>query len=370
MRITFITAALSNDGVGDYTRLLADSCQRMGHECQIVSICDHESHSQVASDEGVQINRFQGKAFSASKLNDIRQVFANFQPDWVSLQFVPYAFENRGILRTFPRHLEKILPDGKRHIMLHEIWSGVDRLSPIKIRLLGALQKRSIKKMLELLKPSSIHTNNTYYKALLERQSFKVDVLPLFGNIPNSLWEPDVARREFIEPYIAPTDTPLIHIGIFGSIHREWNPEPFLSSISEYATHSGKHILFASVGRIGAAGELIWEAMQQRHPEITFIRHGEASAQSISGLLQSLDFGIATSPMHIIEKSGSVKAMQEHGLPVIVTRLNEADSDTPEAYTQLFPFDIDFSKLYVKLKKTAPRFGLEQTTQQFIKALS
>jgi hypothetical protein len=372
MRISFITAALSNDGVGDYTRLLAESCQRMGHACQIVSLCDHEQqqHPLVDSKDGVQISRFLGNAFPKSKLSGIRKSLSDFQPDWISLQFVPYGFEKRGCLRTFPSHLKSTLPEAKLHVMFHEIWSGIDRLSPLKIRILGALQRRYIKKMLKLLEPQSIHTSNTFYKKNLIQESIKVDQLPLFGNIPYHTWKPDAARREFIEPYIDSASSDWIHIGLFGSIHREWNPEPSLSQISEYAAQAEKQILFASVGRMGAAGELIWDTMQERHPEITFIRHGEASPQSISGLLQCLDFGIATSPMHIIEKSGTAKAMLEHGLPVVVTRLGEADCEDTPTDTQIFPFNADFSQLYMKLEKTAPQSGLELTTQQFIQALS
>jgi len=370
MRISFITAALSNDGVGDYTRLLAASCQRMGHTCQIISICDHEQVSMVESDEDIQISRFQAKTFPQEKLSSIRQTLADFKPDWISLQFVPYGFEGRGCLRTFPTALMATLPDAKLQIMFHEIWSGVDRLSPFKRRILGIIQKRYIKKMLKLLKPQSIQTSNTFYKNLLEQESLKVSRLPLFGNIPLKNWELDAARKQFIGPYLNSGSSNFIHIGIFGSIHREWNPEPSLSIISEYAGKNGKQVLFTSIGRIGAAGHLIWESMKQRHPEVTFISHGEATSSIISGWLQSLDFGIATSPMHIIEKSGTVKAMLEHGLPVVVTRLGEANNEEMADDAQIFPFHDDFQKLFELLKRTPPRPGLEQTTQLFIQVLS
>jgi hypothetical protein len=40
----------------------------------------------------------------------------------------------------------------------------------------------------------------------------------------------------------------------------------------------------------------------------------------ISKILQCLDLGLATSPRQLIQKSGSVAAMLEHGLPILVTR--------------------------------------------------
>ena len=47
---------------------------------------------------------------------------------------------------------------------------------------------------------------------------------------------------------------------------------------------------------------------------------GERSSKEISRILQTLDIGIATTPRQVIQKSGSVAAMLEHGLKVLVIR--------------------------------------------------
>jgi len=47
---------------------------------------------------------------------------------------------------------------------------------------------------------------------------------------------------------------------------------------------------------------------------------GEWSAAEISKLLQTLDLGLATTPLEVIQKSGSAAAMLEHGLPLLVIR--------------------------------------------------
>jgi hypothetical protein len=50
------------------------------------------------------------------------------------------------------------------------------------------------------------------------------------------------------------------------------------------------------------------------------IMTGERSPSEISKILQALDLGLATTPRQMIQKSGSVSAMLEHGLRILVTR--------------------------------------------------
>jgi hypothetical protein len=74
-------------------------------------------------------------------------------------------------------------------------------------------------------------------------------------------------------------------------------------------------------GRAGEAGEIIWDEMTSLYRDkITLIQLGEQPVEIISALLQHADFGVATSPWHLVGKSGTVAAMLDHGLPVVVTR--------------------------------------------------
>jgi len=56
----------------------------------------------------------------------------------------------------------------------------------------------------------------------------------------------------------------------------------------------------------------------QGRAEIVWL--GEQPPAVVSRMMQTLDLGLATSPVQLIQKSGSVVAMLEHGLPVLVTR--------------------------------------------------
>jgi hypothetical protein len=56
------------------------------------------------------------------------------------------------------------------------------------------------------------------------------------------------------------------------------------------------------------------------YENFVFERLGELEESDVSRALHSADFGIAVSPLEIIDKSGAAAAMREHGLPVIVTQ--------------------------------------------------
>ena len=108
-------------------------------------------------------------------------------------------------------------------------------------------------------------------------------------------------------------------IGLFfGALHEEWKPEPLLSILVRAAQRAGKRICLVSVGRSKSS---FWTKLEQRYGrEITVIDRGEQSTEVISTLLHKADFGIAASPWQLIGKSGTVAAMLDHGLPVIVNR--------------------------------------------------
>jgi hypothetical protein len=135
--------------------------------------------------------------------------------------------------------------------------------------------------------------------------------LPLFGNIP-------VVQRA------CPRRADEWVFVFFGSLRRGWDPEPLLSKIESARAASRKAACrFISIGRLGMVGELLWDRMENAgYRNFFFQKHGELAPPEISHALQSADFGIAVSPLHLLGKSGAVAAMREHGLPVIVNRLH------------------------------------------------
>ena len=90
MRILFLCSCLEpgRDGVGDYTRRLAEECAMLGHECALAALND--SFVRTTSEEkqgGLPTLRLaRGSDYGA--VADFRKKFA---PDWISLQLVAYG---------------------------------------------------------------------------------------------------------------------------------------------------------------------------------------------------------------------------------------------------------------------------------------
>jgi len=93
-----------------------------------------------------------------------------------------------------------------------------------------------------------------------------------------------------------------------------------LDQLNAAAAAAGKRVALIAAGRLGA-GDEIWARMQaQFGARVPMLRLGEQPAQRISELFNSVDFGIATSPLALVGKSATVAAMLDHGLPVVVNR--------------------------------------------------
>jgi hypothetical protein len=73
---------------------------------------------------------------------DVAEEFLNsFNPTWISLQFVPYGFHAKGIVRGLGCHLNRLTQNRQTHIMFHELWIGYYKGAPVIERVTGNVQK-------------------------------------------------------------------------------------------------------------------------------------------------------------------------------------------------------------------------------------
>ena len=95
MRLAFLTSSLApgRNGVGDYTRHLAAELDRQGHPCLAIGLADTET---VLEEGGTPVVRLAADRPWPERLLQARAALAGFAPDWVSLQFVAYAWHPRG----------------------------------------------------------------------------------------------------------------------------------------------------------------------------------------------------------------------------------------------------------------------------------
>lgn len=345
MKLLFVCTSLESgrDGVGDYTRLLAGACVRAGHECRMIALNDthiaNGAHGGEAQD-GIPALRL-SHAKPWHERGGIASKWArDFSPDWQSWQVVPYGFQRKGIIPAEARNCAAAFTHvpGRRHVMLHELWTGLARGEPLRLRVAGSFQRRALKKFLLALRPDALDTTNPAYLNALARADVAASQVPLFGNVP--VVAPSGAERRGD-----------VYAGvIFGTIHPQFLPVARKTAevLAMGCKASGRSLLINIVGRSGMHAE----ALKNAFAGIAVRELGELPAPEISRLLQSSDFGIATHPWALLGKSGAVAAMLDHGLPVIVPR----DDWAPRG-SGARPFEGDWpysSGLLTRLSETPP----------------
>lgn len=331
MRIAFVTSCLEpgRDGVGDYTRLLAQECVRQGWDCCLISLNDKFLAQQVEStiqvdNTTISLLRLPAVLSWKDRIQGAKQLLGRFQPDWVSLQFVPYGFQAKGIVYGLDHWLRKLTQDHKLHIMFHELWIGENQGASVKDQVIGTVQKLFVLRLVRQLKPQVVHTSNETYVAILKHCGIQATCLPMFGAIPITQDNGD----DWLFPELRKLGLDISTqnreqfwlFGFFGALHPVWPPEPLLTYLQQASAQHQRRIALISIGRIGP-GEGVWNTFSKRYSEqFTFLQLGERAPDKISEFFNSIDFGVATSPWSLIGKSASVAAMLEHGLPVIVNR--------------------------------------------------
>jgi hypothetical protein len=372
--VTFLTGSLEpgKDGVGDYTRMLAAACTRLGVACQIVAVADrhiaHASTDRIASDgeSGMEIVRLPDRLSWPSRLDTADRVMKAFRPQWVSAQFVPFSFHRWGIASTLVRALPRLAGQARLHVMLHEIWVGAE--GSWRRRLMSEAQRRCVLRLCRY--PGTlVHTSNAAYQHILETHGIGARVLPLFGNIPiasGGAW-----------PWLAPE---LAAAGcdagdrrsawwicvLFGTLHPNWPPEPLFGRLQQAARDAGKRVAVISVGRLGS-GEALWNVLSSRYAEsFVMLRIGEQTDGRVSEVMNAADFGIATSPYALLEKSGTAVAMFEHGLPVIVNREEGPAVRGVAENRTVIRLDARFATRLAEARRADPQSRLESVATAFI----
>jgi glycosyltransferase involved in cell wall biosynthesis len=324
MQILFYNSSLEpgRDGVGDYVRLLAAACTRLGHRCATVALHDPFVAEPVHSawEDGTISARLPAAMSWRDRVALVGDFRKSFRADWISFQLVPYGFQERGILLGLCPIFHALTADSRLHFMFHELWVGAGRPCPWRHYLTGTVQMLGVRRVLAQTRPALVTTSNPVYASMLRSLKVDAEIVPLFGNVP-------VEKTESLPPIgkllpgaqISEENRADWWIGLFfGALHEEWKPEPIMSLLLRAAQRAGKQLCLALVGR---SSLFVWNRLEAGYGnDLTLIYRGEQPLEVISALLQKADFGLAASPWQLIGKSGTVAAMLDHGLPVIVPR--------------------------------------------------
>jgi glycosyltransferase involved in cell wall biosynthesis len=357
VKVLFLVGSLEpgKDGVGDYTRTLANECDRLGHQTFLASVNDAWVNAAVTPRKEDPALRLGSRVPWSERVRAVQRFVAENRPEVVSLQFVPYALHPFGLPFAWPRILRAMIDGAPAQIMFHEIWIGAHVQAPRRSRAIGFCQRKIVQSLVKSLNCRVIHTTNLIYVRLLNDQGIRAIRLPLFGNVP--IASPANPR---------PQCDDVLRFGMFGSIHPEWSPHELFSQLQRL----GRPIQLTHIGRIGP-GESIWTDLAGKYgSEIKVQRLGERSLADISRFLLSIDFGIATTPLSLIGKSGCVAAMLDHGLPVIVSRNDihfAGISGTDLTSDLLIPMDQDLLTRLSSITPKSPQARLPEVAAQFLK---
>jgi len=341
MKLLFLCTSLepSRDGVGDYTRLLAEACIEAGHSCQIVALNDAfietaRQEYQHGRSQNILCLRLPVTGTWAQKTAVVQEFAALFTPDWLSWQIVPYGFNPKGVIPDEVQALSRLGTGRRTHILLHELWIGLSKDEPMKNRGWGALQRRALNKLISSLNATTVHTTNPTYQEVLRREGLQTGILPLFGNIP------------VIKTTPPPPDTRRWTGGIFGTVHPQFDPKRCFEALVAGTEVSHRKLRVLGIGRLGEYGEKMFAQLEKDYAgrlEVSVV--GEKSPDEVSRLLQAIDFGIATHPWALAGKSGAVAAMLDHGLPVVVPRDDWALRRRPLSIPSIDPLMIRLSEM-------------------------
>lgn len=330
MRLAFLCSSLEpgRDGVGDYTRRLAGELIRQGHAGMAVALHDpYVSNARMEQQEiegtTLPVLRVPSTMPWNQRISETRNWLHGRQPDWMSLQFVPFGFHPRGLCFGLGKSLAALGATPNWHFMFHELWLGLGERSPVKNRCWGALQRWIALDAVRRLRPKVVHTQAEPYRLALERVNIKATILPLFGNIPQVTGD---GWRDLLSPLLAksrgapPERKEFYLAGILGGVHPEWNAEDAVLALMPLVQQFQKRLVLVFIGKNNVGAGTFDRLTARLKGRAEVVVTGERSAAQISILLQCLDLGLATTPLQVIQKSGSAAAMLEHGLSLLVVR--------------------------------------------------
>jgi hypothetical protein len=236
---------------------------------------------------------------------------------------VPFGYHRKGLCFGLGKWLEAINTKAPWHIMFHELWLGLNEKSSVKYRIWGAMQRIGIQNLITRLRPRIVHTQAEPYRIILNRERIKTSILPLFGNVHQIIGD---GWNGLLEPLVTKAlgrnenRSKLYLAGVFGRVPPEWNAEKTVIILLPLMQHFEKRLVLIFCGKNHLTPEAFSKIKLVVQNRADIVVTGERTSMEISKILQTIDLGIATTPHGVIQKSGSVAAMLEHGLQVLVTR--------------------------------------------------
>ena len=365
MKVLFLCSSLEpgRDGVGDYTRRLAGQLLIQGYQTGIVALHDrHLKSSEIAGSQfdgqqEIHVFRLSSELAWEDRILKAQYYVKDFDPDFISLQYVSYGFQDKGLPFRLSGKLKKVVGNIRLHIMFHELWLGIRTNSSIKHKIYGYFQTRIAKNIIDDLAPCSISTSNKLYQLAMERKKIISNILPLFSNIPILEMDKDFVNSVFNLIKINDRNDFTL-IGIFGTLYPHISVEQVIHQQYSKYLKENKKLVIIFFGRIGYFTE--YERLKKIFSnQVDFVYLGELSEREVSSMLQILDKVISCTPFEYLGKSGVYAAFKLHNLEVISVPAN----DIPE-----YALEINSHNCYLE-NRNPNNWSAEFIARKFINLL-
>ncbi|PRY54572.1 glycosyltransferase involved in cell wall biosynthesis [Arcticibacter pallidicorallinus] len=331
MKIIFICGSLEDgkDGVGDYTRRLGKKLVENGYSVGIIALHDKHLDTKLWEEEGDSSfrtlrlsTRLSWKRRGTLSADLIKEV----DPVWISLQFVGFAYHRYGLPLGMISLVKKLSDSRYLHIMFHELWCGMSASAPPKEVVLGKLQYWFLRLMLASLKPREVFTNIERYQDRLQQLGVQPLLVPVFSNIPlasrvsEESWDAVIAKSG-LQPLLRGSENRLV-LGFFGSIYPIAGFKALIKNAYEAAGVLGRECCVVLIGNSSKEdlARLSGCSLPMRVFEL-----GMQSAGIINRAMDLVDFGVVTTPVDGINKSGGAAAWIERGIPILVSGEDPTD---------------------------------------------
>lgn len=370
MKITFICSSLQPgcDGVGDYVRRLACEIIKLGHDVEAIALRDSfitNAEQAIQELDGIELPvlRLPVSANSAERYRKLGIQVKKFNPDLISLQYVGFGYNKRGLPFDILTRLRKTLDKRKLHIMLHELWCGMAVNAGRKEQVLGKLQKFFIKNMIGLLKPEIVFTSIRPYWLHLRQVGIESIIVPIFGNIPTNDngnqhdWEALVTKSN-LSTLILNQDSWLI-LGFFGTTYNSPGLDQLLLMAVTAAHSEGLKLGILFIGHNRRQDIL---ELAKSYPDVSHWQTGALPAGMINRCMQFVNLGIVTSAVDGIDKSGSALAWMERGIPVLIPpddKTYKADEMESKGIYQAISPQVILNASYIR-NQLAPQSNLKK----------
>lgn len=315
-RLVFLCGTLEpgKDGVGDYARTLAAELTEAGCQVRLVAAYDKyattlRETSQQQVETAVSTLRIPYATPMHERMQALQGVVDDFKPDWISLQYVPYAYNLKGLPLAFALALGRLRYTGRWHFMFHELWIDHRGLRSPKDSLISGLQRLAVTLLNRSLRPVVRHTHVPEYQQKLSDLGISTLPLPLFANVAPA---PNQSRNSAPEKMERMT----FRLGFFSQMKMKPGVLEFIAELETWLAEQRRPL---EIRLIGGAPQRVQSAaatLRDRFPATKVSTTGFLPIEAISNELAALDLGLSPVQYHTIGKSGTVAAFLSHRVPV------------------------------------------------------